>query len=47
MCKHPPDRLYSGFANNEKLEPIMWIGCCKCGEIIAEIPVKERPRKKK
>lgn len=30
-CPHPPSRNYSGIANNENIEPELWVGCCDCG----------------
>jgi hypothetical protein len=32
-CKHPPTRQFCGFANNEEMKEILWVGCCDCGEV--------------
>ena len=45
-CNHPPSRYFCGNslvpneANNDLIW-ITWIGCCDCGEIIAEIPLRK------
>ncbi len=39
-CKHPPERLYSGFGKtpiNGKLINVMWVCCCKCGKYIGDL----------
>ena len=34
-CKHPPTRLYSGYAYNPDIQDMdLWIACCECGEIL-------------
>ena len=48
-CRHPSKRLYSGFAkvpnkNNDGLIDIMWVGCCECGKLLGDIPLKGRIR---
>lgn len=33
-CKHPPERLYSWYANNENLETVLCVCCCDCGAVL-------------
>jgi hypothetical protein len=33
-CPHPPSRLYAGWARDEYLKLVLWVGCCQCGEVL-------------
>lgn len=45
-CEHPPRRLYAGHAYNAATgkNDLLWVGCCKCGQIIHNdpVPLEER-----
>ena len=42
-CKHPPARQFSGFAKNEHMQEILWVGCCECG-LVREFSSPFKPR---
>lgn len=42
-CTHPPKRLYTGWANNEKLELCLWVACCACDKVLSLDAARPRP----
>ena len=39
-------RQYSILCSNESGDPIIWVGCCKCGQELGEIPLVRKSTRK-
>lgn len=41
-CKHPPSRYFSGTYWHPEHGDVLWVGCCDCGELLAEKILKKK-----
>lgn len=42
-CPHPPDRLYSWWAEDAKGRSLV-VACCQCGEVLHEADFRSNPK---